>query len=76
MQVIATGRGHDGSRVREPGEVFDMPEGVFRARKERGADGKELDGKFTQPSWFKAHTPPKRGEDKKPEGKEGSDEIA
>ena len=28
MQVIATARGHDGLKVREPGDEFTMPEGA------------------------------------------------
>ena len=27
MEVIATARGHDGKRLREPGDVFEMPDG-------------------------------------------------
>ena len=70
--------------MREVGEVFDVPESVFKARKERDAAGNEIEDKFTAPGWFKPHTPTtaptaaEGGESKggKKNGRQGGEDIA
>lgn len=56
VRVIATARGHDGGHVREPGDVFDVPESLLNHRvkltDEKGKPTGETEVRV--PSWFKA----------------------
>lgn len=52
MRVIATGKGHCGKQLREPGDEFDVPDSVFAKRERKNSEGKVI-GVYDPPSWFK-----------------------
>lgn len=56
VRCVATGRGHDGIQIREPGEEFDMPASVLSHRVALTDDKGKPTGEFEvrKPSWFKA----------------------
>lgn len=58
MRVIATGKGHCGKQIREPGDEFDFPDSALK---------KDAGGKVVFPSWFKAAEQKKAKAEKDPE---------
>lgn len=52
VTVIATGVGHDGLIVRQPGETFQMPASMFDKRPKLDKDGKPTGEFYPPPSWF------------------------
>ena len=42
MKVVANRRGFDGLRIREPGDVFDMPDDTVLPKARVGTDGQFL----------------------------------
>lgn len=56
VRVIATARGHDGVHVREPGDVFEVPDSLLnhtvKLTDEKGKATGETE--VRNPSWFKA----------------------
>lgn len=74
MQVIATAVGFDGVNIRNPGDVFVMPDDVFKVNKENHAKrekahnakiaaGKESEEPRLPDLWFKEHKGSKDGSD-------------
>lgn len=55
VKCVATGRGHDGIQIREPGDKFEMPESVVSHKvaltDEKGKPTGEYE--VRKPSWFK-----------------------
>lgn len=69
MKVVATKQGFDNLVVRNPGDVFDMPDNAFEKRPKLDATGKPIPDQFYDPpDWFEPVTedrpPKKRGNDK------------
>lgn len=60
VRVVATGRGHDGIQIREPGDEFDMPESILSHKVALTDEKGKPTGEFEvrKPSWFKAKKDP------------------
>lgn len=52
IHVIAIAQGFDGVALREPGDVFEMPDDVFEPRPRLNADGEPTGRFYEPPSWF------------------------
>lgn len=52
VQVIATQQGYDGTKVREPGDVFQIDDKVFAPRPKLDEKGKPTGDFYPKPSWF------------------------
>lgn len=53
IKVIALETGYDGLSVRNPGDVFDMPDDVFDKRPKLKEDGEPIKDQFYEPPhWF------------------------
>lgn len=53
MKVIAIDLGFDNVALRNPGDVFDMPDDVFELRGRKTPEGVIVEGQFYEPpAWF------------------------
>lgn len=67
MRVRATAVGFDGLLLRQPGDVFDMPDDTFKKRQrfENGVAGGKVIGEYPAPTWivpFKGKEPKADGD--------------